>query len=380
MNYKVAVVGGGGHIGLPLSCYIQNKNLETLIIDKNKEVLSKISNSTSPFKELNLKENLIKAVGKGLKVSDKIEDVKNCNVIIVCLGTSSKNEDKDLFNDVIEDIFKYIGSNNLIILRSTIEKGLSESITKKYNLSAKNNLLAYCPERIAEGNAFEELEELIQIVGTNSEDEFVFFKKFFDAINIKTLNTNYAEAEFLKLFLNTYRYAQFSLINYFANISNMHSINFQQVLDIGKEEYPRLDGVPEPGLVGGPCLIKDSKTFVSSYDQNSEFMNQIFQLNENYIQNILNEVITKFTNKKIIQLGITFKPNSDDLRDSQSMVLYKRLLDLNYSVKIVDPNIPEAQSYDQVKSFSDNILISTFHDEFKKIDFSNKEVIIVGKK
>ena len=380
MKYKVAVVGGGGHIGLPLSCYIQYKNVETLIIDKNKEVLSKISNSTTPFKELNLDKSLIEAIEKGLKVSDKIEEVKSCNVIIVCLGTSSKKQDKDLFNDVIEDIFTNIGSNSLIILRSTIEKGLSESITEKYNLIEKNNLLAYCPERIAEGFALEEIEKLPQIVGTKNEDEFVFFKKFFDEIDINTLNTNYSEAEFLKLFLNTYRYAQFSLINYFANISNTQSINFHQLLNIGKKEYPRLDGVPEPGLIGGPCLIKDSKTFVSSYDQNSEFMNQIFQLNENYIQNIIDEINTKFTDKKIIQLGITFKPNSDDLRDSQSMVLHKRLLDLNYSIEIVDPNIPETKSYDQVESFSKNVLISTFHDEFKHIDFSNKEVIIVGKK
>ena len=178
MKYKVAVVGGGGHIGLPLSCYIQNKNVETLIIDKNKEVLSKISNSTTPFKELNLDKSLIEAIEKGLKVSDKIEEVKSCNVIIVCLGTSSKKQDKDLFNDVIEDIFTNIGSNSLIILRSTIEKGLSESITEKYNLIEKNNLLAYCPERIAEGFALEEIEKLPQIVGTKNEDEFVFLKNF----------------------------------------------------------------------------------------------------------------------------------------------------------------------------------------------------------
>ena len=85
-------------------------------------------------------------------------------------------------------------------MRSTIEKGLSESITEKYKLIEKNNLLAYCPERIAEGFALEEIEKLPQIVGTKNEDEFVFFKKFFDEIDINTLNTNYSEAEFLNYF------------------------------------------------------------------------------------------------------------------------------------------------------------------------------------
>ena len=165
MKFKVAVVGGAGHIGLPLSCFIQNKGIQTIIIDKNEEALSLIKQSIPPFTEKDFQSNLTNANKAGLEVSSDISDIKNCILVIVTLGTSSKKEDKELFEGVISDVLREIKNESVLLLRSTVEKGMVENVVKESNEQSKNILIAYCPERLAEGFAFEEIELLPQIVG-----------------------------------------------------------------------------------------------------------------------------------------------------------------------------------------------------------------------
>ncbi len=380
MKFNVAIVGGAGHIGLPMSCFIQNKGIDTLIVDKNVEALRLIKDSTPPFEEENFKSNLEDANKNGLKLTTDISEIKKCNVVIITLGTSSNKEDKLLFDIVIKDIFKNIQENSILILRSTIERGLLESVDKEHNPTNKGVVLAYCPERLAEGFAFEEIETLPQIVGTKNESDFLIVKSFFEVLGINSLSVNYKEAEFIKLFINTYRYSQFSLLNSFSNIAKKNAIDFKKVLEISKQEYPRLEGVPDSGFVGGPCLIKDSKTFMNSYDDEIGIINNLLEVNKEFMNLTVSDIKKQFLSKRFIQLGITFKPNSDDLRDSQSLELYNILLKEGFEIEIVEPNIKGYKKYNEVESFSDNVLISTFHDEFKNLDFSNKKVIVIGNK
>ncbi len=380
MKFKVAVVGGAGHIGLPMSCFIQNKGIQTLIVDKNEEALSLIRKSIPPFTEKDFQSNLIKANESGLEVSSNISGIKNCNLVIVTLGTSSKKEDKDLFEGVILEVLSEIKDESILLLRSTVEKGMLEKVCKEAEKLSKNVLIAYCPERLAEGFAFQEIELLPQIIGCKNEIEFKKVKSFFDLLQIESIYVNYSEAEFIKLFLNTYRYSQFSLVNYFSNIATNNSIDFKKILEIAKKDYPRLGGIPDSGFVGGPCLIKDSKTFINSYGDKDGIIKKFHITNEEFINLILLDIREKFVGKKIIQLGLTFKPNSDDLRDSQSVVLNNILKNLGYEVEIVEPNLEGYKNYKEILSFSENVLITTFHDEFKDYNFDGKKVIVVGNK
>lgn len=380
MKFEVAIVGGAGHIGLPMSCFIQNKGIKTLIVDKNEEALRLIKDSTPPFKEENFKVNLENAIKNGLKTTNDIKEIINCNVVIVTLGTSSNKEDKLLFDAVINDVFQNIQDNSILILRSTIERGLLENIEKEHNLKDKGVLLTYCPERLAEGYAFEEIESLPQIVGTKNKEDYMIVKEFFDALDITSQSVNYKEAEFIKLFINAYRYSQFTLLNSFSNIAKKNDIDFKKVFEISKKDYPRLDGVPDTGFVGGPCLIKDSKTFMNSFDNENGIINKLLEANKEFMNLTVLDIKNQFPSKKLIQLGITFKPNSDDLRDSQSLKLHKKLLEEGFEIEVVEPNIEGYKKYIEVESFSENVLISTFHDEFKKLDFSNKKVIVIGSK
>ena len=217
-------------------------------------------------------------------------------------------------------------------------------------------------------------------MGTKNESDFLIVQSFFEALGINSLSVNYKEAEFIKLFINTYRYSQFSLLNSFSNIAKKNAIDFKKVLEISKQEYPRLEGVPDPGFVGGPCLIKDSKTFMNSYTDEIGIINNLLEVNKEFMNITVSDIKKQFLSKRFIQLGITFKPNSDDLRDSQSFELYNILLAEGFEIEIVEPNIKGYKKYNEVESFSNNVLISTFHDEFKNLDFSNKKVIVIGNK
>jgi len=379
MKNTIAVIGGAGHIGLPLSCLISNQGMSTIIIDNNKESIEKIQNKISPFYEEGLNEQLEKAIDGGLQVTKNMNKISECNIVIITLGTSSKTTDIENFNSLVQDVITLSNDETMVILRSTLSAGTMENIIQDYSRD-KNLKFIYAPERIAEGKALKELREMPQIIGCHNHEDYLLVESFFNSLGVKTLKMTFKEAEFLKLFLNTYRYLQFSTLNFFENIAHNNHIDFKNVLELASKDYPRLKGVPDSGFVGGPCLIKDSKTFANSYPEAKEIVQNFLDVNDNYVHNIIQKCKHTFSTKKIIQLGLTFKPNSDDIRDSQALRLYETLLDEGYNVKAFDPYVHDSNKWEEIKDFSENIIIATNHKEFEAINLNNKKVIIIGKK
>ncbi len=380
MKYKVAVVGGAGHIGLPLSCYIQNAGIDTSIIDTNEENIDKINSFTPPFLEHDLDNQLKKALSSGLKAFTQIEEIKNCEIVIVTLGTSSNQQITDKFHQLIETVILNMKEGSTLILRSTVTIETINSVIEGVNFSSKKIDLFYCPERIAEGKAFLELDKIPQIIGSKDSKSGEIIDDFFEKLKFRTIFVNYEEAVFIKLFLNTYRYAQFSTINYFDNIASNNSLDFKKLLTIASDTYPRLENVPDSGLVGGPCLIKDSQTFLNSYGDPRDLITNYFNINDDYIKNTIDKCNSYFQDKKIVQLGLTFKPDSDDLRDSQAIVLNNYLIKEGFEVKTFDPYINDEAELESVLDFSDNILIATHHKIFDSYDLESKKVVVVGDK
>ena len=379
MKNTIAVIGGAGHIGLPLSCLISNQGMSTIIIDNNEESIEKIQNKISPFYEEGLNEQLEKAIDGGLQVTKNMNKISECNIVIITLGTSSKTTDIENFNSLVQDVITLSNDETMVILRSTLSAGTMENIIQEYSRD-KNLKFIYAPERIAEGKALKELREMPQIIGCHNHEDYLLVESFFNSLGVKTLKMTFKEAEFLKLFLNTYRYLQFSTLNFFENIAHNNHIDFKNVLELASKDYPRLKGVPDSGFVGGPCLIKDSKTFANSYPEAKEIVQSFLDVNDYYVKNIIQKCKHTFSTKKIIQLGLTFKPNSDDIRDSQALRLYETLLDEGYNVKAFDPYVHDSNKWEEIKDFSENIIIATNHKEFEAIKLNNKKVIIIGKK
>ena len=385
-KFKVSVVGGAGHIGLPLSLFISSFGHDVTIIDTNQKVLEGLKGGNLPFYEDGLDKYLKKAQKNNIKLSNNNQDLSKSDFVIITLGSSSEAKDIDLFKKVMDDVIKNIKQESNIILRSTIDIDSIEEIRSNPEFIEKNINLAYCPERIAEGMSLIELPQIPQIIGISDENDFLIFQNFFNTLNIESIKTTYQNAVFIKLFTNTYRYSEFSIVNEFFNIAQKNSIDFDEIIKIAKKEYPRLKNMPSKGFVGGPCLIKDSKTFYENYAKDNILLSAIQNINTDFFKSILDTCNKLFEEKIVIQLGITFKPNSDDLRSSLSYEFYNYLRENGFKVYVVDKYVNQEDTdieifkYEDVKDKTKNLLISTYHDYFKNLDLNNKKVVVVGYK
>ncbi len=380
-SFQISVVGGAGHIGLPLSCYLQNHGHKVTVIDKNENVMNDASNGIVPFEEIDFKINLDQALESGLMFSSDISVVSKTDFVFITLGTSSNNEDIELFDSVINEVLVNAKEETNIVLRSTVTIDSIFKIKKNDLFINKRIRLSYCPERIAEGLAFVELKNTPQIIGTDNDKDKKVFNELFQTLEVKIINTSFENAVFTKLFSNAYRNAEFSLINFFNNIAEENEINFEQIKEIATLEYPRLKNLPKTGYVGGPCLPKDLDTFIKNYSPNNETLINILQSSDKYLDNIVKKCESRFENKKIIQLGITFKKNSDDLRSSGSYILYKKLSSSGFEVYVVDPylvnseNDFEIYNFDYISEKINNVLYCVDHDEFKNYNLTGKNTL-----
>lgn len=384
--FEISVVGGAGHIGLPLSCYIASFKHKVNIIDNNVEALKKINNKDLPFEEELLDKFLKNAVDSGMNTSMQLKDIEKSDFVIVTLGTSPNKKDIDLFHNIISNLSECIKNDAVLILRSTLSPSDLEQVKENQNLIRKNILISYCPERIAEGKSLVELPLMPQIIGTDSVEEYKIVENFFNSLSISCIHLSISEAIFLKLFTNTYRYSQFSAVNEFFNIANENGIDFDKVFSVATNSYPRLDSIPSRGFVGGPCLIKDSESFLNSYNTQSSFIASLKTVNNQFMNNIINICKTEFLTKEVIFLGLTFKPNSDDLRSSLSLELHNFLIKEGFTLYPVDKFVKHNQvnfklyKYEEVKDITNNIVVSTNHDYFKDFDLINSKVVRVGNK
>lgn len=385
-KFKVSVVGGAGHIGLPLSLFISSFGHDVTIIDTNQKVLEGLKGGNLPFYEEGLDKYLKKAQKNNIKLSKNNQDISKSDFVIITLGSSSEAKDIDLFKKVMDDVIKNIKQESNLILRSTIDISSIEEIRSNPEFIEKNINLAYCPERIAEGMSLIELPQIPQIIGISDDNNFLIFQNFFNTLNIESIKTTYQNAVFIKLFTNTYRFSEFSIVNEFFNIAHKNSIDFDEIIKIAKKDYPRLKNMPSKGFVGGPCLIKDSKTFYENYAKNNILLSAIQNINSDFFKSILDTCNKLFEEKIVIQLGITFKPNSDDLRSSLSYEFNNYLRENGYKVYVVDEYVNQEDTdieifkYEDVKDKTKNLLISTYHDYFKNLDLNNKKVVVVGYK
>ena len=196
----VSVVGGAGHIGLPLSCYIASKGHKVTIVDTNEDVLKNLKNNILPFSEVNLEEFWKLAKNNNIELSSKTQSIENSDFIVITLGSSSEIEDVKNFESLINDVLENARPESKIILRSTINIETIETIETNELFIEKDLKLAYCPERIAEGMSLEELPTMPQIIGVKNDEDFQIFHNFFDSINISSKKTTFKNAVFLNFY------------------------------------------------------------------------------------------------------------------------------------------------------------------------------------
>ena len=381
-KYDLAIVGGCGHVGLPLGISFANEGLKVVGIDIDEDRLSKVMRKELPFMEKGAKELLNKVVdNKSFFVTKQIGYVKDAKYIVITTGTpvdSDHTPDLSQIENVINDIMPLLREEQCIILRSTVAPKTTDHV--KFYIERNTNFkigkdlfLIFSPERIVQGEAIEELKKLPEIIGAYDDKGFDKAKELFSLLSPKIIRTTPIEAELCKLFTNTYRYVNFALANEYYVIADSFGANIHKIINAINEDYPRAN-IPKVGFTKGPCLGKDSLLLTNTVHHltsSTGIVSSAFRVNEGFPTFLLGKIKEKvnLNGKKVAVLGLTFKRDSDDTRDSLSLKFLKLLRVEFIKYETHDPYVDNKDLEGVIKD-ADIIVIAVNHSAYGNIDFS----------
>ena len=372
---KIVIVGGCGHVGIPLGLALASRNFDVTLLDKNEAHVAMINTGILPFKEDMADELLNKHSTRNLRAVSDCSVVKDAQVVIFVVGTPVDEHLTPKVHNVLQVINEYLqwlSDDQLIIMRSTLFPGtmrIIANVLEKQNLKTK---LAFCPERILQGKGIKEIHKLPQIVSGLDKAAENAAADIFSKLTGKIIRTTLEEAELAKLMTNSWRYLDFAIANQFYMMANDSGIDFDNVYRAMTSDYPRAKNFARPGLAAGPCLFKDTMQLASFYHNNFFLGHAAMLVNEglpdHLIKNLKQKMGGSLINKKIALLGMTFKANNDDTRNSLSFKL-KKLLEIEMATVLPsDPYLPQTYPLQQALEEADGVILGVPHDEFLNID------------
>jgi UDP-N-acetyl-D-mannosaminuronic acid dehydrogenase len=383
-EYDVCVIGGAGHVGLPLSIAFADKGRRVVIQDINESVLSLIGKGKMPFLDKGAEPVLQRVIHKTLSATTDPSVAGKARCVIVVIGTpvdGHLNPELRTLNRLSEELGPHLREDQVVILRSTLYPGTSERFRmnlKRFNPGVE---VCFCPERIAQGKALEELHSLPQIVSGFAPWAVETATELFRLLTREIVTLEPLEAELTKLFTNSYRYIQFAIANQFYMIAGDYGVDFHRIFEAMTRKYPRLADFPKPGFASGPCLFKDTMQ-LSAFTNNKFFLGHGAMLINEGLPNFLVEQTKKRMRLREMRagiLGMTFKADSDDKRDSLSYKLRKVLEMESASVACSDAYIREAGfvGEEELIDASDVIFIGAPHARYRNLDYKDKPVVDV---
>lgn len=380
----ICVVGGAGHVGLPLSIVFAAKKRRVLIYDVNQESLDIIRSGRMPFMERDAEPLLREALSAGrLLLTSQAKDIANAKTVVITIGTPVDEfltPSLRVMTRCFDDLFPFLSEKQLIVIRSTVYPSVTQSIAQYALGKGKRLMLAFCPERILEGHAIEELQTLPQIVsGVTSEAEEAA-AKLFSLIAPEVVRLSPMEAELAKVFTNSYRYIQFAVTNQFYMIASAAGMDYYRILEGMKRNYPRSKEFPTAGLTAGPCLFKDTMQLASFYRNQFGLGFQSMLVNEGMPQFIVDKLAATYNLETMTVglLGMAFKAESDDPRFSLSYKLKKILVFRAKAVLTTDPYVrsdPGLLPLDEVIRRSDILILCAPHRAYRSLNPGQKVIV-----
>ena len=330
-TYDVCVVGGAGHIGVPLSLVLAESGRKTLILDVNEASLQTMAAGELPFFEEGGKALLQKVLANNaLAFSSDPKDVGNAPVVVITIGTpidEFHNPNLSRLTVCLDGLMPHLRDDQTIILRSTVAPGTTAYIDNYLRRHGKKTRLAFCPERVVQGKGIEEIRGLPQLISGTSAEATAEAKKLFESIASEVVEMTPLEAEFAKLICNAFRYVQFAATNQLYMMVESAGLNYSDLLAKMKRGYARMESIPGPGFAAGPCLMKDTMQLFAFQKQNFILGQVAMTINEGLPNFIVERLAAQFDLPKtrIGILGMAFKAESDDIRESLSYKLGKLL-------------------------------------------------------
>jgi UDP-N-acetyl-D-mannosaminuronic acid dehydrogenase len=386
MELDVVVLGGGGHVGLPLSLTLADAGLRVGVYDTNQATLDTIAAGEMPFLETGADELLRSVLATGrLELGTSGEMIERTDTLIVVVGTPVDEflgPSMTVFERVVDQVAPHLRKGALVVMRSTVYPGTTAYVRQHLEEAGCEVDVAFCPERIAEGHALEELHSLPQIIGADDDRAADRATALFRNLVDKTVRTSTKEAELAKLFTNTWRYMKFAVANQFFMIADQAGVDYTNVLRAIREDYPRAADLPGPGFAAGPCLFKDAMQLSAFTSDHFPMGQAAMQVNEGlpaYIVSALERRYGGLNGTTVGILGMAFKAESDDTRASLSYKLRKLLSWAGARVLATDPYVDDDRlvTLECVLQDSDVLVLGAPHRAYRGLQVGGKDVVDV---
>jgi len=385
-NADVTVVGGAGHVGIPLVLALAEAGLRVNVNDLNRQSLDTLKSGRLPFIERGAQSVLAKALAANrLVFTDSSDKISAGGPVIITIGTPVDeflNPVRQVVQDCIDAILPALADGQLLVLRSTVFPGTTGWLASYLQAKGRKLKVAFCPERVVQGNGLKELREMPQIVSGCTPEAEREAATLFERITPEVVTLSPIEAEFAKLFSNAYRYIEFAATNEFYLVAKSAGVDYQRVLAAMKHNYPRAQSIPRPGFAAGPCLVKDTMQ-LSAFARNQFGLGHTALLiNEGLVLHVVDDLKRRFDLSKMTVglLGMAFKAESDDTRASLSYKFKKVLNGQARAVLTTDPFVttdPELVPLDEMIANSDILILCTPHAAYAQADLKGKRVLDV---
>lgn len=381
---ELTVIGGGGHVGIPLVLSFANAGFRVNINDVNRAVLEVLRAGRLPFVEHGGEALLAKALKEErLTFTSAPADISTGGPVIITIGTPIDeflNPVRRVVQDCIDALLPHLADGQLLILRSTVFPGTTEWLDGYLKRKGRDLKVAFCPERVVQGQGIKELRETPQIVsGTTAaaQDEAA---KLFAAIAPEIVVVAPKEAELAKLFNNAYRYIEFATANQFYLIAKSAGLDYRHIHDAMKHNYPRARTVPSPGLSAGPCLVKDTMQLAAFARNQFSLGNAAMLVNEGLVLHICDDLARRYelSGMTVGLLGMAFKADIDDTRASLSYKFKRALANHADAVLTTDPFVttdPDLSPLDDVVARSDLLILCAPHSAYRDLELGGKPVV-----
>jgi UDP-N-acetyl-D-mannosaminuronic acid dehydrogenase len=383
----LAIVGGCGRVGLPLGIAFAEQGYHVELIDSSSERVAQVNQGRMPFDEEAADQLLPGLVRSGLiRASADETALARAAATVITIGTPVREYlDPSIgdFDRAMAGIMPRLRPGHLLVLRSTVFPGTTDRLARQLEWSGHRDIdLAYCPERIAQGRSLRELKELPQLVAGVTPTAARRAAAMFSLVAPRIFFLAPIEAELAKLFCNAWRYINFAISNQFFLMAEHFNANFHRIYQATREDYPRMQSFAPPGFAAGPCLVKDTMQ-LGAFNHGSFILGQAaMMINEGLPYLLVQDVKRKYplTDMTVGILGMAFKPDSDDPRDSLSYKLRKVLLVECRRVLCTDPYVRDDNLVPlaEVLERADLLIVGTAHDCYRGLEARQPIIDITG--
>ena len=372
----LVIVGGCGHVGLPLGIVFADRGARVVLYDVNKAAVDLVNDGEMPFDEPDAPDVLRRVVASGaLRATSDRSEIGRAEHVVVVIGTPvDEHLNPDLFAvpAAVEAFADQLVDGQHLVLRSTIYPGVTALVEQLVARLGLDLDVTFCPERIAEGKAMVELGALPQLVSARTERSFGRAEALFGRIADDLVRLAPEEAELAKLFTNSYRYIKFAIANQFFMVANEHGLDYEHIRNALTHNYPRAADLPGAGFAAGPCLFKDTMQLAAFNNNNFTLGHSSMLVNEGLPLYLVSRADDRYdlSDKVVGILGMAFKGESDDARSSLSYKLKRILRFRSREVLCTDPYVTtddQLVSLEEVLDRADVLFVGAPHDRYRRL-------------